>query len=123
MGHEQMMTIMGRLAVSIGSCCVRVDSVALRSLMYISLHQLKGPMITAKHRACRIPPLLKSRLRAEVSLAKYDESLYGISGQLLLVSDRNAHILAVRYVVLCENLYGVRPNRCLPFGIVLIEFG
>ena len=48
-------------------------------------------MITAKYRACRISPLLKSRLCAEVSLAKYDESLYGISGQLLLVSDPNAH--------------------------------
>jgi hypothetical protein len=35
--------------------------------------------------------LLEPRLRAGVSLATYGESLYGILGQLLLVSDRDAH--------------------------------
>jgi hypothetical protein len=55
------------------------------------LAPVEGPMIIAKHRACPVFPLLESRLRAGVSSARYGESLYGILGQLLLVSDRDAH--------------------------------
>lgn len=84
-------------------------------------------MITVKHRACRISPLLESSLRAEVSSAKYDESLCGISGQLLLVSNRNTHydFNSGRGVFdcVCEHLHGDRANGCLAFRIVLICFG
>ena len=32
-------------------------------------------------------------------------------------------ILAARYARSCEHLRDGRPNRCLPFRIVLIDFG